>query len=102
MESFITRFKNVLVLVAILLAQTIRLAVQVRRPVEAGAPDGATVTLLRYWSVSTVTPFERFFHRMRLSHRAFEVFKTQRQCSTNVFVVVDQQHVEDNFRFHGR
>jgi rod shape-determining protein MreC len=62
MESFITRFKNVLVLVAILLAQTIGLAVQVRRPVEAGAPDGATVTLLRYWSVSTVTPFERFFH----------------------------------------
>src|SRR6202042_3756721 len=62
MESFFSRFKNVLVLVAILLAQTIGLAVQVRRPVEAGAPDGATVTLLRYWSVSTVTPFERFFH----------------------------------------
>jgi rod shape-determining protein MreC len=62
MESFFTRFKNVLVLVAILLAQTIGLAVQVRRPVEAGAPDGSSVTLLRYWTVSTVTPFERFFH----------------------------------------
>ena len=37
MESFVTRFKNVLVLVAILLAQTIGLAVQVRRPVEPGA-----------------------------------------------------------------
>ncbi len=62
MESFFTRFKNVLVLVAILLAQTIGLAVQVRRPVEAGAPDGESVTLIRYWAVSTVTPLERIFH----------------------------------------
>jgi rod shape-determining protein MreC len=62
MESFVTRYKNVLVLVAILLAQTIGLAVQVRRPVESGAPDGSSVTLLRYWAVSSVTPFERFFH----------------------------------------
>jgi rod shape-determining protein MreC len=62
MESFVTRFKNVLVLVAILLAQTIGLAVQVRRPVEPGVPDGSSVTLIRYWAVSIVTPFERFFH----------------------------------------
>ena len=62
MESFVTRYKNVLVLVAILLAQTIGLAVQVRRPIESGAPDGSSVTLLRYWAVSSVTPFERFFH----------------------------------------
>jgi rod shape-determining protein MreC len=62
MESFFTRFKNVLVLVAILLAQTIGLAVQVRRPVEPGSPDGNSVTLIRYWAVSIVTPFERFFH----------------------------------------
>jgi rod shape-determining protein MreC len=62
MESFFTRFKNVLVLVAILLAQTIGLAVQVRRPVESGAPDSSRVTLIRYWAVSVVTPFERFFH----------------------------------------
>ena len=62
MESFFTRFKNVLVLVAILLAQTIGLAVQVRRPVESGAPDSSKVSLIRYWAVSVVTPFERFFH----------------------------------------
>ena len=62
MESFVTRFKNVLVLVAILLAQTIGLAVQVRRPVESGAPDGSNVILLRYWAASIVTPFERLFH----------------------------------------
>jgi rod shape-determining protein MreC len=62
MESFFTRFKNVLVLVTVLLVQTIGLAIQVRRPVEAGAPDGEKVTLLRRWVVATVTPFERFFH----------------------------------------
>ena len=69
MESFFTRFKNVLVLVAILLAQTIGLAVQVRRPVEPGAPDGESVTLIRYWVVSTVTPLERFFHGFGYSVR---------------------------------
>lgn len=62
MESFFIRFKNVLVLVAVLLAQTIGLAIQVRRPVESGAPDSEQVTLLRHWVVAVVTPFERFFH----------------------------------------
>ena len=62
MESFFTRFKNVLVLVAILLAQTIGLAVQVRRPAESGVPDGSSVTLIRYWAVLAITPLERLFH----------------------------------------
>jgi rod shape-determining protein MreC len=61
MESFFVRFKNVLVLVVVLLMQTIGLAIQVRRPIESGAPDGSSVTLMRYWVVSTVTPVERFF-----------------------------------------
>lgn len=62
MESFFTRFKNVLVLVTVLLAQTIGLAIQVRRPAVPGEPDGVKVTLLRRWVVGAVTPFERFFH----------------------------------------
>ncbi len=62
MESFFSRFKNVLVLVVVLLAQTIGLAIQVRRPAEQGAPDGPRVTLLRSWVIGFVTPFERFFH----------------------------------------
>ncbi len=69
MESFFTRFKNVLVLVVILLAQTIGLAIQVRRPVESGAPDGTKVTVLRYWVISIVSPFERFFHGIGSSVR---------------------------------
>jgi rod shape-determining protein MreC len=62
MESFFSRFKNVLVLVAVLLAQTIGLAIQVRRPVEVGAPDGKKVTLLRSSVVAAIAPIERFFH----------------------------------------
>jgi rod shape-determining protein MreC len=62
MESFFVRYKNVLVLVAVLLAQTIALAIQVRRPVESGAPDVQQVRLIRYWAVAGVTPFERLFH----------------------------------------
>jgi len=62
MESFFARFKNVLVLVVVLLVQTIGLAVQVRRPVAIGAPDGAKVTLLRSWVIAAITPIERFFH----------------------------------------
>ena len=69
MESFFTRFRNVLVLVAVLLAQTIGLAIQVRRPVESSAPDSHEVTLMRYWVVATVSPFERFFHSIGYNTR---------------------------------
>ncbi len=62
MESFFSRYKNVLVLVAVLLAQTIGLAIQVRRPAEVGAPDGKKVTLLPELGGGAVTPIERFFH----------------------------------------
>ena len=61
MDSFFTRFRNQLVLVAILLAQTIGLAIQVRRPVESASPDAHSISLVRYWVASAVTPFERFF-----------------------------------------
>jgi rod shape-determining protein MreC len=62
MESFFTRYKNVLVLVTVLLVQTIGLAIQVRRPVEPSAPEGEKVTLLRHWVVAVVMPFEKIFH----------------------------------------
>ncbi|CAN5758128.1 hypothetical protein BH10ACI4_BH10ACI4_15380 [soil metagenome] len=72
MESFFVRFKNPLILIAILLAQAVGLAIQVRRPAEPGAfssknvsastsADPHSVSLVRYWASSLVTPFERFF-----------------------------------------
>lgn len=65
MESFLSRFKNSLVLITIVLAQAIGLAVQVQRPknaMGANGPDGKHTTLLRYWTLSLVSPFERVIH----------------------------------------
>ncbi len=59
MESFFTRFKDALVLIAILLAQTIALAIQVHRPADPNNPDSSQVRLLRLWALSIFTPFER-------------------------------------------
>lgn len=59
MESFFSRFKNILVLIAVLLAQTIGLAIQVRRPVGADQPDGKKIFILRHWVSAGLAPFER-------------------------------------------
>jgi len=59
MESFFVRFRNALVLVTVLLAQTILLAVQVRDLHGPSQADGRKVTLLRSWAVAAVAPFER-------------------------------------------
>ena len=62
MESFFTRYKNPLILIVILLAQTIGLAIQVPRRSDPSATDPRAISLMRYWVVSVVTPFERFFN----------------------------------------
>ena len=59
MESFLSRFKNALVLIAILFAQIIALATQVRRPENPQNPDGKSVRLVRLWAYAVVSPFER-------------------------------------------
>jgi rod shape-determining protein MreC len=73
MESFFSRFRNSLVLIAIVLAQVIALAVQVQRPASGFNPgeahDGHSVTLLRRWITAAVTPFERILHGSSLKVR---------------------------------
>jgi rod shape-determining protein MreC len=63
MDSFFTRFKNPLVLIALVLAQVIALAMQVQRPAQgfadAGAADSSKVMLLRRWTLAVLTPIER-------------------------------------------
>jgi rod shape-determining protein MreC len=60
--EFFNRFKNALFLIAVLLAQTISLAMQVRRPVDPSEPDGPQVRLVRLWGAAAVTPVERAAH----------------------------------------
>jgi rod shape-determining protein MreC len=59
MESFLSRFKNPLVLIAILLVQSIALATQVRRADDSLRPDGQHVRLVRLWANAIVSPFEK-------------------------------------------
>lgn len=61
MESFLSRYKNILVLMVVLLVQVVGLAVQVRRAA-SDAPEGRQVRLIRYWVVSLVTPPEKLVH----------------------------------------
>lgn len=74
MDSFFIRFKNVLVLITLVLLQVVALAVQVQRPSESALPgstaDGRKITLLRRWTVALVTPLERFTHGSSLRTRS--------------------------------
>jgi rod shape-determining protein MreC len=54
MENLIGRYRNVTILVAVLFAQVLGLAVQVRRSTQ----DEST-RLIRVWAVDAVTPFEK-------------------------------------------
>jgi rod shape-determining protein MreC len=70
MESFFLRYRNLLVLLALLLAQIVGLAVQVRRT-DAGrnsldVPDGSGVRLIRLWANALVSPPERIIHAFEL------------------------------------
>ncbi len=63
MESFVVRYRNLLVLLALLLAQILGLAVQVRRT-DSGrrtldAADRSGVRLIRLWANAVVSPPER-------------------------------------------
>ena len=56
-----SRYKNILFLVAVLVAQIIGLAVQVRRPNPTGG-DAPSVRLIRYWAVGLISPPEKALH----------------------------------------
>ena len=54
MESVLGRYKNLIVLACVLVAQVLGLAVQVKR-----TTDTQSTRLIRIWAVSSVTPFEK-------------------------------------------
>ena len=66
MEPFVVRYRNLLVLLILLLAQIVGLAVQVRRTdagrVSVGAADSSGVRLIRLWANALVSPPERLVH----------------------------------------
>src|SRR5579863_2413211 len=66
MESFVVRYRNLLVLLALLVAQILGLAMQVHRStngqVGGDRGDVGSVKLIRYWTNSLVSPPERALH----------------------------------------
>ncbi|HZR33374.1 MAG TPA: rod shape-determining protein MreC [Terriglobales bacterium] len=56
MENLLTRHRNVTILVVVLFAEVIGLAVQVKR-----TTDSDSTRLIRVWTVSVLTPFEKGF-----------------------------------------
>jgi rod shape-determining protein MreC len=66
MESIFARYRNYVVLLAILVTQVVGLAVQVRRTdssrTVSGAQDSSGVRLIRLWANWLVSPPERLFH----------------------------------------
>jgi len=64
METLLGRYKNLIVLAAILFAQIIALAMQVRRPGQEGE-----TRLIRVWAIAAVTPFEKaVVHTQKFVH----------------------------------
>jgi rod shape-determining protein MreC len=61
MESFVVRYRNLLVLLVLLVAQILGLAMQVRRA-NGGQGDGQGVRLIRLWANGIVSPPERVLH----------------------------------------
>jgi rod shape-determining protein MreC len=70
MEPFFIRYRNLLVLLVILVAQIVGLAVQVRRTsagrVSLDPQDGSGVRLIRMWAEAVVAPPERMMHSTKL------------------------------------
>lgn len=70
MESFFVRYRNLLVLLAILVAQIVGLAVQVRRTGDGRSTldtqDGSSVRLIRLWANALVAPPERLIQYSKL------------------------------------
>jgi rod shape-determining protein MreC len=66
MESFVVRYRNLLVLLALLVAQILGLATQVHRTpggqTGRDRADGSSVKLIRYWANSIVSPPEKALH----------------------------------------
>ena len=60
--DFLLRFRNALFLIAVLLAQALALAVQVRTPANAAKGEAGGIRLIRAWTTGVIAPFERGAH----------------------------------------
>ena len=98
MESFFSRFKNALVMIAILLVQTVGLATQINRPTDPEHPDGKHVRLLRLWALELIAPFEKLSHNsghgVRWAWNNYLDLRHVRQQNDDLKKQIDQLRLE--------
>jgi rod shape-determining protein MreC len=70
MDTFLGRYKDLVVLLVVLFAQFFGLATQIRHPMADGS-DRHNVRLWRYWVVALVAPPEKALHGMGSGFRGF-------------------------------
>ena len=94
MDTFLGRYKNLIVLAAILFAQIIALAVQVHRPTQGG-----DTRLLRLWAISAVTPVETaVVHTQRWVNdtwNSYAYLRGVRRENRELRAEIDRMKVED-------
>ncbi len=94
MDTFLGRYKNLIVLAAILFAQIIGLAVQVRRPAQAGE-----TRLIRLWAISAVTPIESaVVHAQKWAQNAwtnYVYFRGIRRENRELRAEIERMKIED-------
>src|ERR1700722_18450915 len=70
MESFFTRYRNLVVLLVLLMAQLVGLAVQVSRTSSGtntlDSADPSSVRLIRLWASAVISPPERLIHSSKM------------------------------------
>jgi rod shape-determining protein MreC len=102
MESFFARYRNLVVLLAVLLAQIIGLAVQVSRIGDARSSldpgDGSGVRLIRLWANALVSPAERAIHGSKLGigglWQNYIDLRQVRQQNQNLQKTIDRLRLE--------
>src|ERR1700694_2579163 len=98
MESFFSRYKNPLLLMAVLFIQVIMLATQVKRADDPKNPSGGGTRLIRVWAVNVVTPIERAFvgsgHFFRNTWRNYVDLHDVREQNRRLQAEVDRLRME--------
>ena len=94
MDTFLGRYKNLIVLAVILFAQIIALAVQVRRPTQGG-----DTRLLRLWAISAVTPVEKaVVHTQQWVHDTWKTYaylRGVRRENRELRAEIERMKIED-------
>src|SRR5215469_5740477 len=98
MESFFGRYKNPLVLMAVLFVQVILLATQVKRPSDPKIPHSPGTRLIRVWAVTAFAPVERAFvgtgHFFRDSWRNYVNLRGVRKQNEELKAEINRMRME--------